>query len=280
MSIRIAQLSDAHLSADRPFFAANFARIAEAIRDARPDLTLATGDLSLSGANSESELAHAITEHAAIGPDLLCVPGNHDVGNEPVTGKSPSTPERVARWQRLAGPSAWVFDVPGWRLIGYDCQSVDVDESQWDVIARGVRDAGARRIALVQHKPLALEDIDEVDGTYWPLLPPARGRLLRLFGDGRPAVVVSGHVHQWRDRTANGIRQIWAPSTGFILGDPYQPAYGSKLIGWVEHRFHADGRHDARLRTVDGARLDDLGLMPQVYRQLPRLEDQPDLWGR
>lgn len=280
MTVRIAQLSDAHLSASRPFFAANFARIADAIRDARPDLTIATGDLSLAGADSESELAHAIAEHAAIGRELLCVPGNHDVGNEPVTGKSPSTPERVARWERLVGPSAWTIDLPGWRLIGYDCQSLDVEERQWEVIARGVRDAGSRRIALVQHKPLAIQDVDEPDSTYWPLLPAARSRLLGLFGDDRPAVVISGHVHQWRERTANGIRQIWAPSTAFILGDPYQPAYGSKLVGWVEHEFHADGRHDARLRTVDGARLDDLGLMPQVYRQLPRLDEQPHLWGR
>ncbi len=280
MPVRIAQLSDAHLSASRPFFASNFARISEAIRDARPDMALATGDLSLSGADSEPELAHAIAEHAAIGPELLCVPGNHDVGNEPVTGKSPSTPERVARWQRLAGPSAWVLDLPGWRLIGYDCQSLDVEPAQWEVIARGIHDAGSRRVALVQHKPLAVQDIDEDNSTYWPLLPAARSRLLGLFGSGRPAVVISGHVHQWRDRTANGIRQVWAPSTAFILGDPYQPAYGSKLVGWVEHSFHADGEYDARLRTVDGIRLDDLGLMPQVYRQLPRLDDQPELWGR
>ena len=32
MTVRIAQVSDAHLSADKPFFTGNFERIAEAIR--------------------------------------------------------------------------------------------------------------------------------------------------------------------------------------------------------------------------------------------------------
>ena len=279
MAVRIAQLSDAHLSASRPFFASNFARIAESIRASRPDLTLATGDLSLSVADSEAELAHAFAEHAAIGPELLCVPGNHDVGNETRTGKNVSTPERVARWKKLTGASAWIRDLPGWRLIGFDNQSLDTDDEQWDVIARGVRDSGDRHIALIHHKPLMVDSIDEHSASYWPMFQDVRARLLGLFGQNKPALLISGHVHQWRDRIADGIRQIWAPSTAFILGDPYQPAFGSKLIGWVEHEFHADGRHDARLRTVDGARLDDLGQMPQVYRPLPRLDTQPDLWA-
>lgn len=48
LAVRIAQVSDAHLSGARPFFASNFARVAESVRDSRPDLVLATGDLSLS----------------------------------------------------------------------------------------------------------------------------------------------------------------------------------------------------------------------------------------
>ena len=37
------------------------------IRDARPDLLLATGDLSLDGADSDADLAAAWARHAAIG---------------------------------------------------------------------------------------------------------------------------------------------------------------------------------------------------------------------
>jgi Icc protein len=278
MTVRIAQVSDAHLSADKPFFAANFARIAENIRAGGFDFLLATGDLNLLGEDDEAELAHGIREHAAIGPELLCVPGNHDVGNDTVRPQNVATPERVARWQRQTGASAWVRDLPGWRLLGLDCQSLAFNAAQWSVLAEAVRDLGSRQLALVQHMPLSVAGLVDARRLYWSMIPEMRARLIDAFGARRPAVVISGHVHQWRDRVADGMRQVWAPSTAFILGDDWQPTYGSKLIGWVEHRFHPDGTHDALLRTVDGLRLDDIGHMPQVYRPMPRLSERPDLW--
>ncbi len=266
MITRIAQVSDAHLSRGRPFFAANFSRVAEAVRAHKPDLMLATGDLSLDGADSDADLEQAVAQHAAIGREWLCVPGNHDVGDEPLLGgRQPANAERLARWARLAGPSAWVHDIPGWRLIGLDTQSLTVNEAQWAVIERGWRDAGARRVALIQHKPLAEHFVTDTAVNYWPVLPEPRARLLAL---GRPALVLSGHVHQWRERVADDIAQIWAPSTGFIVGDAWQATLGEKLLGWVEHEFHADGTHHARLRVMDASPLLDIGLMPEVYGRL------------
>lgn len=269
MVTRIAQISDAHLSSTRPFFTANFARVAEAVRAAAPDLVLATGDLSLDGADSDDDLAHAVAAHAAIGREWLAVPGNHDVGDEPVLGgKQLVDAARLARWRRLAGPEAWVHDIPGWRLIGLDTQSLTANEAQWAVIERGWAGAAGRRVALIQHKPLAEDRLTDNAVNYWPVLPEARARLLAL---GQPALVLSGHVHQWRPREVDGVRQVWAPSTGFIVGDGWQKALGEKRLGWVEHWFHADGTHEYQLRDVDGLRLDDIGLMPEVYGPLARL---------
>ncbi|WP_160123365.1 metallophosphoesterase family protein [Rhodovarius lipocyclicus] len=266
MSIRIAQISDAHLSPSRPYFARNFAAVQQAVREAKPDLVLATGDLSLDGADSDEDLAHAVAAHAEIGIDWLCVPGNHDVGDEAVLGgRQPVDATRLDRWRRLAGPSAWVRDVPGWRLIGFDTQSLSVNAAQWEVIEQGIRDAGARRIALVQHKPLAEHSLTDTAVNYWPVLPELRARLLGLFGANLPALVMSGHVHQWRDRQADGIRQVWAPSTGFVVGDGFQPTLGNKLVGWVEHILHADGTHEASVRPAAGLRLHDIAAMPEVY---------------
>lgn len=266
MITRIAQVSDAHLSPGRPFFAENFARVAEAVRAYKPDLMLATGDLSLDGADSDADLEHAVAQHAAIGREWLCVPGNHDVGDEPILGgRQPVNPARLARWARLAGPSAWVHDIPGWRLIGLDTQSLTMNEAQWAVIERGWRDAGARRVALIQHKPLCEHSITDTAVNYWPVLPEPRARLLAL---GMPALVLSGHVHQWRERAEDGIAQLWAPSTGFIVGDRWQAMLGEKLLGWVEHEFHADGTHQARLRVMEASPLLDIGLMPEVYGRL------------
>ena len=270
MITRIAQVSDGHLSAARPFFAANFAAVAEAVRAAAPDLMLVTGDLSLDGADSDDDLAHAVAAHAAIGAEWLRVPGNHDVGDEPVLGgRQPVDAARLARWRRLAGPEAWVHDIPGWRLIGLDTQSLTVNEAQWAVIERGWGGAGARRVALIQHKPLAEHAVADTAVNYWPVLPAPRARLLTL---GTPALVLSGHVHQWRARVADGIPQVWAPSTGFIVGDRWQAVLGEKRLGWVEHAFHADGRHEHWLRDVAGLRLDDIGLMPEVYGPMATVE--------
>ena len=40
MTFRIAQISDTHLSADKPFFVGNFERIGEALRAIPPDLVV------------------------------------------------------------------------------------------------------------------------------------------------------------------------------------------------------------------------------------------------
>ena len=106
MTVRIAQISDAHLGASRDPFGPNFDLAAQQIRDARPDLLLTTGDLSLDGADSEADLESAWTRHAGIGIEWRAVPGNHDVGDEAVLGGSqPWNTARAARWHAVAGSS-------------------------------------------------------------------------------------------------------------------------------------------------------------------------------
>lgn len=272
MTTRIAQISDAHLGASRDPFGPNFDLAAQQIRDARPDLLLATGDLSLDGADSEADLASAWARHAAIGIAWRAVPGNHDVGDEAVLGgRQPWNAARQARWAAMAGTSNWVQDVPGWRLIGLDTQSLLADPAQWEALAEAIAGAHGRAIALVQHKPLTEQAVADGAVNYWPVLPTPRARLLALFGEARPALVLSGHLHMWRDRVADGIRQVWAPSTGFIVGDAWQEPLGAKRLGWVMHHFHADGTHDCVLHDVPGATCHDLGAMPEVYGPLARV---------
>ncbi len=269
MAFRLAQVSDAHLSASRPFFAGNFARVAEAVRAARPDLLVATGDLSLDGADCDEDLRHAEREHARVAAEWVAVPGNHDVGDD--LGAQRVTPERLSRWKRVLGHHGFVRDIPGWRLVGWDTQSLAAAPSQWDALEDAIRTAGPRRVALFQHKPLCEERLSDTRVNYWPVLPADRARLLALFEGGLPALVASGHVHQWLDRQGDGIRQVWAPSTGFVVGAPWQWTWGERRLGWVEHVFHADGGHEAVLHGVPGVAALDIGAMPEVYGPLPRL---------
>ena len=272
MTFRIAQISDTHLSRSRPLFDGNFAPLAEVLRVAKPDLVVHTGDLSLNGADSDDDLYHGRETMEGLGLDWLAVPGNHDVGDEAVLGgKQPITAERLTRWERCVGPLGFFQDIPGWRLVGLDTQGFSANPEHREFLAEAVRGAGARRVALFQHKPVTEETLADTAVNYWPLLPPARAELLAMFGGTLPAVIASGHVHQSRDRVADGIRQIWAPAVGFIVGDAYQHPVGEKLLGWVEHEFHADGTHAAKLHVMDALTLHDIGLIPAAYGQLPLL---------
>ena len=81
MTFRIAQISDTHLSAEKPFFVGNFERIGEALRATPPDLVLNSGDITLSGESKESDLSAAWALHEAIGLPVRFLPGNHDLGD-------------------------------------------------------------------------------------------------------------------------------------------------------------------------------------------------------
>jgi len=273
MITTIAQVSDTHLSKRKPLFDGNFAPVQEALRAAKPDLVIHTGDLSLDGADSHEDLRHGSAAMNALGLDWLALPGNHDVGDDAVLrGKQPITPERLARWEGCVGPLHFVRDIPGWRLIGLDSQGFSANPAHRAAIAEAIAGAGSRRIALFQHKPITEEALDDAAVNYWPLLPSPRGELLAMFGAARPALIASGHVHQWRDRVADGIRQIWAPAVGFVVGDAWQHRVGDKLLGWVEHEFHADGTHAARLHHMPALPLHDIGEIPEAYGPMTRLD--------
>lgn len=268
MAFRIAQVSDAHLSARRPHFEANFDEAAAAVRAAAPDLVIATGDLSLDGADHDDDLRHARARHAALGLDWVAVPGNHDVGDAAALGaKQPADAARRGRWDAVFGATHFTRDVPGWRIVGLDTQGLNEADGggQWDWLAETIAGAGPRRIALFGHKPLTEERLDDQAVNYWPVLPGPRARLLALFGVRLPAFVASGHVHQVRDHAADGLRQIWAPAVSFVIGDAWHPRRGDKHLGWAEHVLHPDGTAEHRLHRLDAATPHDLGLMPEVY---------------
>jgi Icc protein len=272
MAFRVAQITDTHLSRTRPLFDGNFPPLAEALRAARPELVVHTGDLSLDGADSEEDLHHGRAMMNSLDLDWVAVPGNHDVGDDLVLpSRQPVTAERHARWERCVAPLGFFRDVPGWRLIGLDTQGFAANPQHREATAAAIRGAGERRIALFQHKPIAEEGLDDTAVNYWPLLPQPRAELLAMFGDRRPALVASGHVHQLRDREADGIRHIWAPAVAFIVGDAYHKPVGRKLLGWVEHAFHPDGSHEARVHAMEELTPHELGSIPAAYGALALL---------
>ena len=119
------------------------------------------------------------------------------------------------------------------------------------------------------HKPLFDASPDETAVTGRFVNPAARQRLLAAFGERRPAVVASGHVHQYRSTRSRRDLHVWAPSTGFIMPDARQPRYGEKEVGYVEHRFEPDGAHASRFVRVPGLQRLDITDFVDAYYAKP-----------
>jgi 3',5'-cyclic AMP phosphodiesterase CpdA len=275
MTVRIAQISDLHVSPEKPAFNANMHRLLDAVRAEKPDLLLNTGDLGLFGERDNGDLALALEAHRGLAIETRFLPGNHDVGEHP------DIPDRVwveeaslDRYRRQAGADYWTFDLPGWRLVGLNSLIVGTglsgDTEQLDMLRRASLDRGGRALALVMHKPLM--DLAHDDPAISNRFTTLRCRRLILDAIGeRPAdLVICGHLHQYRDLFAGGSRHIWCPAASFIIGDPWQPTYGAKAVGYLEHLFHPDGTHAHRLMTVRDLVHHDLALMPELYGDVTR----------
>jgi 3',5'-cyclic AMP phosphodiesterase CpdA len=269
---RIAQISDTHLSAGKPFFVDNFRRIGEAIRAAAPDLVLNSGDMSLDGASSDADLAAARALHDELGLPVRFLPGNHDLG-DPADSTSHADhvidDSRRARYGAHFGPDFWSFDVPGWRLLGVNAQllgsSLAAERDQDSAIRQAAAMLGDRRLALFVHRPLFDKSPEESEVTGRFLNPVPRRALFDALGDCAPGLVASGHVHQYRAASHNGCNHVWGPSTGFVIPDSRQPRYGLKEVGYVEHRLEPDGGHASRLVRVPGVPTLNIADFPDAY---------------
>jgi len=275
MTFRVAQISDTHLSREKPFFVGNFNVVAAALTVSAPDLVVNTGDVSLDSVADESDLAEARRLHDAIRLPVRFIPGNHDVGEThdvPGSRETPISDASRERYLRHFAEDFWRMDVPGWRLIAVNSQllatNLDAAPVQLDFVAQAAASCAGRQLAVFVHKPLfdASPDETAVTGRFVNL--QARARLFAALGECQPAVIASGHVHQYRSILIGATRHVWAPSTGFIIPDSHQPRYGQKEVGYVEHRFEPDGSHTSVLvRLLGLKRLDMADFMTAAYAQ-------------
>ena len=272
MSFRIAQISDTHLSNHKPFFVDNFRRIGEALRADPPDLVLNSGDISLDGASEERDLVAARALHDRLGLPVRFLPGNHDLGDcqtSPSHGEGFIDAVRRDRYLRHFGPDWWVFDVPGWRVLGINALLLGSDlgqaAEQEAAIAEAAAALQARRLALFLHKPMFDGDPGEAAVTGRFVNPVPRQKLTTALGGVRPALIACGHVHQYRDTWSDGVQHIWGTSTAFVIPDDKQPRYGQKIVGYVEHRLDPDGTHASRLVEVADVPTLNIADFPEAY---------------
>lgn len=242
--MRIIQISDTHLSAGKPHFADNWPPLAAWIAAQHPDLVVHTGDVTVDGADDETELAYTAGLMNTLGVRWRAVPGNHDVGDAGHV-RQPVNAGRLAAWRRHLGPDRWVEDAgegtAGWRLIGLDAMLIDSGEREEREQAAWLEEvtAGAqgRRIAWFLHRPLFVDNPQEGDTGYWSIKPQARSALMALVRKYQVALVASGHLHQARDFACDGTRYIWSPASSFLCGAMQPGLPGEKKLGAVLYDF-------------------------------------------
>ena len=245
MSFTAVQITDTHLSAGTPLFRANFDRMAAALDRLRPDLIVHTGDVSLDGADREADLICAASAHARLAGPVLCVPGNHDVGDHPERARhQPVDDARLDRFCGRVGRDRWVQDREGWRLLGLNSQVMGAHrgaDGQAAMIADALATLGDRRLAVFIHKPFFTADPAETAFDYWSVPPFARGLLGALMAHPALRLVASGHLHLYRNVMRGMVRYAWALSVAFVVKPAGQAGLPEeRCCGFLLHEFGED----------------------------------------
>jgi 3',5'-cyclic AMP phosphodiesterase CpdA len=249
---RLTQISDPHLARRLPKLTENFHRISEYIDATRPDLVINSGDMSFDGPTNHDDLEFAKSLHDALPVECRTIPGNHDVGDNPTrVGPAPTQPVTEASlhaYFSIFGEDRWRFEAAGWCFIGLNSQVMNTglagEAEQFGWLDAQLSAVGGKPVALFLHKPLYCNapGDPELPATSIRYIPqPARAHLIEMLRAVDLRLIASGHLHQRRDFTRGHIRQVWAPSSGFIIPDRVQEVIGIKEVGLVEYRFQPDG---------------------------------------
>ncbi|WP_187829914.1 metallophosphoesterase family protein [Siccirubricoccus phaeus] len=242
----LAQFSDTHLGAPTPLFRGNFERLAAALATSPPDVLVASGDVSLDGADREADFALTADCYRRLPGKVLCVPGNHDVGDHPDRApRQPVNAERLARFRHYMGEDVWAMDREGWRLLGLNSQvmgsGLPEEAAQLDFIAAQLDSLGDRLLAVFLHKPFFIADPADPIFDYWSVPPFARAALAPLYEHKALRLIGSGHLHLHHAQRRGAATLAWAPSVAFIVAPEEQPDLpGERPCGWLLHRFGPD----------------------------------------
>jgi Calcineurin-like phosphoesterase len=270
---RVILVSDTHLSPAAPEARANWEAVLAYVAMSVPDVVIHLGDLTLDGARDPGQLAYGRAQLDRLPVPWHAVPGNHDIGDNPYPGAPPDSvvdSGRLERWLDVVGPDQWSLMTAGWMLLGINAQllgsGLEAEARQWKWLEDMLSERrDNQRIALIAHKPVAAGDAEMAAAPayrFWP--EPARHHLGGLLSGSRPALVASGHVHQFRLLRLEGTDHLWVPTTWAVLPDHAQPMLGAKRCGIVSLAFGSDAPPQPKL------------IEPDSITQLTLIKDLPN----
>ena len=265
-AVRVTVVSDTHLSDRAPGSLENWRAVAAHVERDRPAAVVHAGDLTFDAASDPGELAAARRMLGGLGVPWVAVPGNHDIGDNPGTSAPLVTTEWLERWVSELGADRFSLDLGRWTLLGVDAQlfgsGLAAEEDQWRWLDREVAAlVEGRPIGLVVHKPLwAGPGGRESDAPSRFVPPPARRRLDDRRRRRPMPLVVSGHVHQYRELSDDRSLHAWAPTAWAVLPDERQPTIGLKRCGLLSLLLDDDGTARVELVEPEGIAQQVLGL--------------------
>src|SRR5262249_55015404 len=210
--MRIVVVSDTHLAARATVCLENWRVVRSWIEKARPDLVVHLGDISVDGASNPADLREAAEEFMHLGVPIRFLPGNHDIGDNPIAAGVPSDHPldvaRLAEYRALFGPDRWSLRAAAWQVIGLNAQLLGTatteEEQQFAWLEDEIR-RSAGPLGIMLHKPLFRDGPrdDEQHVRYVPAAP--RHRLLAIGRSRALRFVLSVHTPQPRHLPQAGV---------------------------------------------------------------------------
>jgi 3',5'-cyclic AMP phosphodiesterase CpdA len=274
---RIVQVADLHLGAGRTQHYDNWHKVAAWIERERPDLVVVNGDLIMGDPDDETDYAFARDVLGRLPVPCHYLPGNHDIGDNIVSGKMAKrvNDARRARFLSYFGEERWAFDRGGWGFVGINSQLLGsagqpAEDEQWTWLEDKLAALNGLPVALFLHKPLFLDHPSEADFEDPTLRQScidshSRARLLDLCKRHDVRLVSVGHKHQTRSFYLDGLYYVWAPSTACVNSSPATLHWGAREVGFLDYRFGPDGfdhrivgsdflfRHESYMGKLGGA---------------------------
>lgn len=221
-SITLVQVSDIHLSSRRAYFMPNFEAFLQLMTSLRPDLVIASGDISFDGAGWPDDIAFAASQLARLDVPWRAIPGNHDTGEAPRFARldQPIGPRRIAAWRSAIGPQWWLQDVGAWRIVAIDtalmASGLAEEKDQQAFVETALAARAGRPVLLFMHMPPFVDDPQDEASTQHAIPFEARGWLIDRCLAGGVRTIACGHNHVYRQVSWRGIDVVWAPTTAFV----------------------------------------------------------------
>ena len=250
--IRIALLSDIHINShptnEQVVFIRHFEQAITMINTSAVALAVIAGDLTEHG--QPKEFAAFKEMLAGVKCPVMYVPGNHDVGGKTLPNhKAGLTPKRIKAYESVLGPSSFVHEMAGVRVIGINSSllgsGLPEEEQLWQLLEKELAQPANKPTILLMHYPPFLENPDEAGGNYFNIEPAPRQRLLDLAYRGGVTAVFSGHTHHSLSHRLHAIEFITTPPTSFGL------PRGQQREGWMLITLTPQGAVRSEIKTLE-----------------------------